>query len=172
LLLDFLGEVGSSSERRCERLEESRKNLESQKFIKNVDGLVRSIINISMSLGGDPYFSGVYNHGNKPQNTKFEPGQNPRYDFKNWVYENFPFLVAVNYPSDNTNILKARAEEIQDAGKTLDRVEKERGSRFSGRYVSRWEAINKSIADKKFTNLGVLLNMLCRDIMMETLYDR
>jgi len=75
-----------SSERYWKRIKKSYRENEDQIFIISVDSLVRSITNFSLSLGGDPYFSNIYNSSDEPLNTKFTPDKNPRYDFKNWVY--------------------------------------------------------------------------------------
>jgi hypothetical protein len=100
--------------------------------------------------------------------THFTQGRHHRYDLREWVRSEFPFVESsLGYAPNELLILEERAPEIVEACRQIEEIDTRAGSNYVGYYAPCWTQIRGAVKKRDFQELGEALDFLLCSIDVE-----
>ena len=102
--------------------------------------------------------------------TKFKINMHHRYDLRDWLTDNFPFLREksfLNFCQTNFSEIRVRASEIVDACMKVEKIDLRAGSAYIDYYKQDWMAIKEAYEKRDYEEMTKSLKTLIDAIDVE-----
>jgi hypothetical protein len=107
---------------------------------------------------------------NQTYETKFQIKYHHRYELRNWIRENFPWVehnVGRDYLPNDLLVLEKRANEVIDACNQVEQIDLRSDSAYVDYYQNDWNSIRNAANRKDFLGLAKALDCLLAGIDWE-----
>jgi len=107
---------------------------------------------------------------NNVKKTNFKIKYHHRYELREWLSENFPFLRTkseFDYGEEEAKQVEGRTVEIVDACRQVEEIDLRSRSEYVDYYKQDWRAIRKFYAEKDYVKMARALNVLLDAIDVE-----